>query len=1707
MRPTTARALRSTLAGASLLLALRAAPAAAQTCSTGAAARGAVASSYFDTLLNGSDKEDAQFFTKSGGIPNIFFLLDNSASMVRLPPNGGGFYPETYPPLADPSCPTGGDSKDPDCKYKALNAFDADCNDMANCPVIGCGDDAVSAGYAGARTLIGWFRARQFFPPCGTTLTDGLFGTRYGYDAAGTFVGGDVIDYAAQSSKCPYYAQGANAIHIPDADGKAGFDPDFYCGSGGTAPNLTCSGQKPNFFDKSPVFHDAVVNIETGSPGDGWTHAAVFPAKKGNTVLSVDDFCADLYTAGVQQGTVKKREICSSCLKKRGFFFDGRLFRASTAMDGLSNVGYPSLWLAGNWLNFYPPKFVIARKVLKDVVMDKVKVRMGIAAFGATGADHSQYQPLKPTCDMPDANWTSARSTFINQVNDFAFDKGTPMARALLDIGQYYHTPSLDWFAIDDTWNTLSNTTQQSVCYSCQASTIILISDGVPKSTDGNDLPAGTVTSAEASSRYAGLASTTHGITPTIDAAKNRTGGIPTSLCSACEAFSVDEDWKNNPIRVAWYLHNLDLRENEEATADCRTMNGKQTLDTYAVGFATSALSDADKLLRNVAAMGGGDYVSAENPAALRQGLDQILTTINERTTSFSVATVSTLQTTSGHSVIVPRFDPAKENQRLWRGHLFRYELYSEFLNPCEESADGTGVGDLDCDGKCLSVFLQDAEGAFIQEDDSGIFRKNQNEDAAPCSQASACTGKAGKACSVAGTPEATPHWDTQAAMKAQTWRTGRRVYSVVDDSGPDNTPDGKIDRYDTVFRLVADTTVATKLAPYLRLGGAGGGNVCAAIANTIATRGDPDTATRVRNERTFCAKEIVRFIMGADVFNDNGAKPDSGVWPMAATDTGQNALPDREIQLGDVFHSAPVVVDPPLPADGVLCPNGLHSQCLPSLWKTPTAGLPANTNPYDAYAKSAAYRNRRKIIVVGANDGLLRAIDGGTWIANPDPGHGHNDVGDDPLTEGLDESLPPFNGYYTRGTGQEVWAFLPPDMISKIPMLATGHQLFVDGSPMIRDVWVDGTMNNAAVSASVALDGKKQAHEFHTVAVVGERRGGTHYFALDLTDATKLPTEAGAAAPEFLWLYPQTNDAETLTFGETYNDYLPSRPPIGPVRIKSDTTSDALFGTSVASGSMAVAGVTGAVPYHERWVTFLAGGFDPQGIRGRGVHMVDVWTGHELFDFSRPTTGCGAEDTDPRCQLNAPIAATVAMIMWGSAASANSSFGNDFFFDTATFGDTAGQLWTIRFSDPGVLDDDPSKPKRVTNWYGGRSFQVIGCANQPFFHITANAQVPGGWLRTYAGTGDRYNLLDTFGGQCGPDNLRACAARGCTVTVTSTDDANSLACTGLGRETGSLALSSCDSSNAFFSSTSRAYASTLSGCVLEGKAKIAISCSATQSTTKDVRVSCTDSADGLTCGYAANAGGTVLDLGDATDPIAVDNWYFSIRVFDTANRPIFRDSTQAAAYDSNRLTVTNATTASTGIVLIDGSVDAPTALADKNSPGWAMFFNHDGTRTVDDHAFSVSRYDERVSSTSALYGMLSWNTIQPVSGGVERSASNKSSCQVARCTVENRRLAYHYVADPVTGGSMMRDASGALVRSIASTALVPSMGDQPTVFVNQQGQVQVALTAVNPEKGAGNITTGVMRDPTPSFGVIPVSRDTHDCRHATSAPDEALCK
>lgn len=179
-----------------------------------------------------------------------------------------------------------------------------------------------------------------------------------------------------------------------------------------------------------------------------------------------------------------------------------------------------------------------------------------------------------------------------------------------------------------------------------------------------------------------------------------------------------------------------------------------------------------------------------------------------------------------------------------------------------------------------------------------------------------------------------------------------------------------------------------------------------------------------------------------------------------------------------------------------------------------------------------------RSVIFVGANEGMLHAFD--------------------------------------EDTGEELWAFIPPDLLPKLKNL-TGNtvEFYVDGAPRAH---IDSD------SGTVYL-------------ICGERRGGNRYFALafDSSDPTK---------PIWKWeIHPGMSDFAEM--GQTW-----STPYIGKIK----------YGTG------------------EKWVLFIGGGYDTNqdnipvsknDTKGRAVYVVDVLTGARIWKYS--------VDDNPRMKYSIP--------------------------------------------------------------------------------------------------------------------------------------------------------------------------------------------------------------------------------------------------------------------------------------------------------------------------------------------------------------------------------------------------------------------------------------------------------------------------------------
>ena len=126
----------------------------------------------------------------------------------------------------------------------------------------------------------------------------------------------------------------------------------------------------------------------------------------------------------------------------------------------------------------------------------------------------------------------------------------------------------------------------------------------------------------------------------------------------------------------------------------------------------------------------------------------------------------------------------------------------------------------------------------------------------------------------------------------------------------------------------------------------------------------------------------------------------------------------------------------------------------------------------------------KNDILYTGGNDGMLHAV-----LDDTDP---NVNISGDEINHGT-----------------EAWAFIPPDqlVLLKHIIARSTHRDYVDSSPKIYFHDVDE-------------DGRVEPGEGDRVILVcGQRKGGSSYFALDVTDPD---------TPKYLWRIGSTNDAET---------------------------------------------------------------------------------------------------------------------------------------------------------------------------------------------------------------------------------------------------------------------------------------------------------------------------------------------------------------------------------------------------------------------------------------------------------------------------------------------------------------------------------------------------------------------------------------------------
>ncbi len=313
---------------------------------------------------------------------------------------------------------------------------------------------------------------------------------------------------------------------------------------------------------------------------------------------------------------------CLSCLSTKGYY---TLPEAAGVNTG--DTTNPNFIFWGRFLNFNPPKYVTVKAVVKQVLEQVQSARVGYSHFSNLAPNSELRQRQHAACDVArsDPNALEAhRASYIDSINGLSFSTSTPLARSLLNIG-YYFTSDIgvyrDVFGFSTYYsypasyqNSPLDTQARSVCWGCQHSAAIIISDGEPAS----DM---------LSSSMASRLRTLNGGPVYCPDTEPCGGGSLLMRDKGSNVGSYSDDNANYYLDdVAKLLATQDLQRSTPPVVGEFDTSGKQSLTVHTVGYGLHS-----NLLKHTAAVGGGLYFSADNAAALQQALQAILADVQTR--------------------------------------------------------------------------------------------------------------------------------------------------------------------------------------------------------------------------------------------------------------------------------------------------------------------------------------------------------------------------------------------------------------------------------------------------------------------------------------------------------------------------------------------------------------------------------------------------------------------------------------------------------------------------------------------------------------------------------------------------------------------------------------------------------------------------------------------------------------------------------------------------------------------------------------------------------------------------------------------------------------------------------------------------------------------------------------------------------------------
>lgn len=518
----------------------------------------------------------------------------------------------------------------------------------------------------------------------------------------------------------------------------------------------------------------------------------------------------------------------------------------------------------------------------------------------------------------------------------------------------------------------------------------------------------------------------------------------------------------------------------EDANADVGALESHSGVKTWALNLGPERGCESGGGLHPIVRAGGGECINVSTTTQLRQTLRSILGQIRTEARSFASAAVPTVQATVEQKIFLTNFTPLNDSGT-WDGHLLAFikplPLDEETDRPDLERTCPTVAANLpDCDENGENC-TDEVTRCFLW--DSGeTMLTHQYDSSDVASERLSLTDGAKRRVFYA-----------VRSTEPGRWALLKRLFDPLeleDEEG--NTADQPL-RFDLWEGMGLDFQEDEE---------------------------DPNSPSDNQTAQD-TSTDVIEYTLQAKTGTVTSVDPL----------TGDSTSTTIRFLLGDTFHSTPQVIG--TPANPFYFASDLYAND-----EDCTAGDGNANTGYRCFFNRQRFR--RKMLLVGANDGQLHVFDAGIFRTE-----GEDFFTKEELKDSTDEVKPNEFGSFDNGTGKELFSYIPRPVLPTLVEqegARTAHRFSVDGNVAAADVFIDPVKQDSSAFPEAA------DREWRTVIIGGLREGGSElaatppegrsgYYALDLTQPDPVTAHAD------LDFVPTTHDAGSNN-PSADNDYRP---------------------------------------------------------------------------------------------------------------------------------------------------------------------------------------------------------------------------------------------------------------------------------------------------------------------------------------------------------------------------------------------------------------------------------------------------------------------------------------------------------------------------------------------------------------------------------------